>query len=235
MKKNKEIEKLFDCKLIITSEYAEKEKKLHISIYYILVILIIVGLIIVNYSSPNNIFFDKNGSFQWIGVTSIIALFTFVYSIYSTNKKNKYDVISKERIRWINEIKQQVAELLVSLNKYYDIVQNCGNKNILEPDSQKRQLLKDKYHDEANSLIEDIDLKVEILLMSFADNVDNKQMIDSINNTSAWVNSFNKYWTWRENAPFSVEFSFDDIPIHNLRTVSRDYLIREWHRAQRGE
>ena len=120
MKHNKETENLFDCKLIITSKYAEKKKKLYISIYYILVILVIIGLIIVNHYSPTNIFFDKNGGFQWVGITSLVALFTFIYSIYSNNKKNKYEIISKERIRWINEIKQQVAELLTSLNKYYD-------------------------------------------------------------------------------------------------------------------
>lgn len=235
MRHNKETENLFDCKLIITSKYAEKKKKLHISIYYILVILVIIGLIIVNHYSPTNIFFDKNGGFQWVGITSLVALFTFIYSIYSNNKKNKYEIISKERIRWINEIKQQVAELLTSLNKYYDLVQNCGNRNILESNPQKRQFLKEKYHDEANKLMEDINLKVELLLMSFADNIDNKQMIDSISDASSWVNSFNKYWNWNENAPLYIEFKFDNIPILNLRTVSRDYLIREWHRAQRGE
>ena len=134
MEQEKVTRKLFSCAKIKTSQYKEKrnDKNIEKLITVIFFITVLLTIILSRYKSILNIFFDKNGNFQWVGVTSIVAILTFGYSVYSTNKKNKYDIISKERIRWINDVKQQIAELLVLMNKYDNIVQKCRAEGRLQ-------------------------------------------------------------------------------------------------------
>lgn len=83
--------------------------------------------------------------------------------------------------------------------------------------------------------MEDISFKINILLLSFADNPDNEQIISCIKDASNWVDSFYMYWNWDPNPFVDVTFIFDNVPIQNLMIVSRDYLNREWHKAQKGK
>lgn len=237
MNKKRFNQKLFDCEEIKVSKYkGNKNIQKYSKIFIISLTLLILVIILFHiYKELINIFFDKNGDFQWVGITSIVAILTFGYSIYSTNKKNRYDVVSKERIRWIDEVKQQITELLVLMNAYYDIVQNCGEKCSLELNTPDQLKVRDKYHDKANNLMEKIDFKINLLLLSFADNKDNLQMIKCIKDSANWINSFNVYWNSSSNPLIEVIYTFDNIPIRNLLIVSRDYLNREWHKAQKGK
>ncbi|MCC4398235.1 hypothetical protein LMB98_09405 [Limosilactobacillus reuteri] len=124
MNKKRFNQKLFDCEEIKVSKYkGNKNIQKYSKIFIISLTLLILVIILFHiYKELINIFFDKNGDFQWVGITSIVAILTFGYFIYSTNKKNRYDVVSKERIRWIDDVKQQITELLVLMNAYYDIV-----------------------------------------------------------------------------------------------------------------
>lgn len=237
MKQERVTYKLFECDEIKSSQYRENGNKIPWKLLIIATCVVFCLYILIReYNLLISIFFDKSGNFQWVGITSIVAILTFGYSIYSTNKKNKYDVISKERIRWINDVKQQITELLVLMNEYYDIVRNCGEKSeLLQLSTSDELKLRDKYHKDANLLMKDISFKVNLLLLSFADNSDNKQIINCIEDASKWVDSFNEYWTHQSNPMVNVTFTFDNVPIRNLMIVSRDYLSREWHRAQKGK
>lgn len=240
MEQEKVTRKLFSCAKIKTSQYKEEgnnKNNIEKIITIIFFIVVLLTIIFYRYKSILNIFFDKNGDFQWVGVTSIVAISTFGYSIYSTNKKNKYDIISKERIRWINDVKQQIAELLVLMNKYDNIVRKCSAEGRLQlsTNTPKQLKIRNKYHKEANLLMEDISFKINILLLSFADNPDNEQIISCIKDASNWVDSFCMYWNWCPNPFVDVTFLYDNVPIQNLMIVSRDYLNREWHKAQKGK
>ena len=233
--------KLLDRKEIKVSNYKEKnhiQKYLTWGFIGFFGFALIIGLSYVPihiWKQLIEVFFDKNGNFQWVGITSIIAILTFGYSIYSTNKKNRYDVVSKERIRWINDVKQQVTELLVLMNDYYDIVQNCGEKCSLGLNTPDQLKLRDKYHDKANALMGEINFKINILLLSFADNKDNSQIINCVKDAAEWINSFNVYWNSTYNPFVEVTYTFDNVPLRNLLIISRDYLNREWHKAQKGK
>lgn len=210
MNKKRFNQKLFDCEEIKVSKYkGNKNIQKYLKIFIISLTLLILVIILFHiYKELINIFFDKNGDFQWVGITSIVAILTFGYSIYSTNKKNRYDVVSKERIRWIEDVKQQITELLVLMNAYYDIVQNCGEKCSLELNTPDQLKVRDKYHDKANNLMEKIDFKINLLLLSFADNKDNSQIINCVKDAAEWINSFNVYWNSTYNPFVEVTYTF---------------------------
>ena len=87
--------KLLDRKEIKVSNYKEKnhiQKYLTWGFIGFFGFALIIGLSYVPihiWKQLIEVFFDKNGNFQWVGITSIIAILTFGYSIYSTNKKNR--------------------------------------------------------------------------------------------------------------------------------------------------
>lgn len=51
------------------------------------------------------LFFNKDNEFQWVGVTAIVGVITFLLTYILTLRKNKADLVSQSRTEWIQDVK----------------------------------------------------------------------------------------------------------------------------------
>lgn len=101
------------------------------------------------------LFFTKEGRFNWLSVTSIIAIVTFIWSFIYNRKKLKADLVSKARIDWMNQVRPLLAEYLAAVPKYMYMY----NKVTLDHDEDTRSALDDKM-DEIKRLYYELNLYI---------------------------------------------------------------------------
>ena len=94
-------------------------------------------------------FFTDKGYFNWIAITSIIAIGTFIWTIWFNNKKYKADLVSKGRIDWMNQVRPLYAQYLAAVPKYMCLY----NKAMVDGDKLAKESLDDKM-DEIKRLYE---------------------------------------------------------------------------------
>lgn len=62
---------------------------------------------------------DK-GHFNWVFVTSIVAICTFIWTIWFNSKKYKADLVSKTRIEWLQEIRELYGKYIEAIVGVFD-------------------------------------------------------------------------------------------------------------------
>lgn len=85
------------------------------------VLIAVFGLILYKYRNINiidQLFFNKDDVFQWIGVTAIVAIVSFLVTTVNNFKKNKQDLVSKSRIDWIQRVREDASIFISSLSDY---------------------------------------------------------------------------------------------------------------------
>lgn len=106
---------IFEVEEIKESSYLEVKwlKKLNEYLknkYLITFLIIIIGIQFYfnmkGSTFPWEIFYNKDGDFQWLAVTAISAMFTFFCTTIIALRKNKADLVAKSRIEWIQEAKK---------------------------------------------------------------------------------------------------------------------------------
>ncbi|WP_285213820.1 hypothetical protein [Lactiplantibacillus plantarum] len=66
-----------------------------------------------------NIFFiDHYGKFNWIGITSILAIATLTLNAWDRRRQFKADLVSQSRIKWMAEVRPIVARFIEEISNY---------------------------------------------------------------------------------------------------------------------
>lgn len=81
-------------------------------------------------------FFVNGKNFNWIGITSILAIITLTYTALDNRKKLKADLVAKSRVKWLEEARAISARVVktqrVSLGIFRTInrdIENHGSVN----------------------------------------------------------------------------------------------------------
>lgn len=66
----------------------------------------------------NHFFVDNDNKFNWIGITSVLAVISLTFTAWDSRRKMKIDLISKSRITWMEQVRPLVANFYTSFSKY---------------------------------------------------------------------------------------------------------------------
>lgn len=124
--------------------------------------------------------FFANNVFQWGGITAIIAIVTFGYTAYNTQRKNKMDLVSKARIEWLAETRGIIAEFttevyatIILLNDYNSelnkLIQAFKDKKDKKEKEALAKSVNDKVENITNNSIKVQGLKDKLQLQFGAD------------------------------------------------------------------
>ena len=203
-------------------------------VYCVGIILSIILINIVIFIRPIisffKILFVTDKGFQWVSITAIVGLGTFIYNIYSTRKNNYYNTVSKARIEWIKEHRNNIAKLILDCDKCLFKLKELdylNNQEILKEDEISLKL------DELSELNQEVELIINTLLLSLSSNDDNGQFTNCINDCGKWTQSINDAWGNIKNRNTTI--SYDTTVIKNMMLVSQDYYKREWEKAKAGK
>lgn len=172
---------------------------------------------------------NKNQEFQWLGVTAIIAIISFIFNSITTLLRNKADLVAKSRINWIQDVRKLMSVFLRDVHYYPFIFQQCNEKSKDDP-----------TYDEDVKIVNELAAKIEeyqyLLLLNLSDNDDNEELNRCINDCWKWIENMPTRWDIQtETGTKNKSFSYEQIPTTNLLKVSRDYLKKEWEKAKRSQ
>ena len=78
------------------------------------------------------LFFSNNGYFNWLCITALVAIGTFIWNVWFNKHKFKADLISKSRIEWMNQVRPLIAKYVAAVpiyiymyNRYF--IENNGS------------------------------------------------------------------------------------------------------------
>ncbi|MDT2879880.1 hypothetical protein [Lactococcus lactis] len=217
-----------DSEIISQSDYVPKKwdkfkSFINDGVIYLAIILILILLNIWQFLCHGNpseflktVFFNKSGEFQWLGVTAIIAACSFLGTSLISLQNRKVDLVSKSRIKWINDTKKLTALYLKDAIRL---------KNGTQNEKEKKEAL-DRFRETR-----------ELLLLNYSDNEDNKQIRRCIKDCNKYIIK----WRKLKSQVKSGQMKKSDLPkspvnvISNLRMVSTDYFKREWDKAKKGK
>ncbi|MFW2821534.1 hypothetical protein ACN50E_04310, partial [Levilactobacillus brevis] len=60
----------------------------------------------------NHFFVDGDNKFNWIGMTSVLAILSLTFTAWDSRRKLRADVVSKSRIQWISEARSIAGNLI---------------------------------------------------------------------------------------------------------------------------
>lgn len=82
----------------------------------------------------NHFFVTDGNKFNWIGITSVLAIISLTFTAWDSRRKLKADLVSKSRVQWIKEARSAAGELLTSeqetISIYKSITYYSNNQNI---------------------------------------------------------------------------------------------------------
>lgn len=130
------------------------------------------------------LFFDSNGNFQWLGISSVIAVITLIFTSINNKRSMTAEVVSKSRIQWISDLRPKTSRYLaissqletqISLTSADVIARKMATPNdVVLPDEVQQARIQDLY-----SEIKELH---ELLCASFAENTENYHIRKYIDN-----------------------------------------------------
>ncbi|WP_324177432.1 hypothetical protein [Ligilactobacillus salivarius] len=194
------------------------------------IILINIVIFIRPIISFFKILFVTDKGFQWVSITAIVGLGTFIYNIYSTHKNNYYNTVSKARIEWIKEHRNNIAKLILDCDKCLFKLKELVY--LKENGKEKEISFKE---DELSKLNQEIQLIINKLLLQLSSNDDNSQFVNCIEDCGRWVSSIVTIWNNIKDKSRFDNILYDTTVQKNIMLVSQDYYKREWEKAKAGK
>ena len=194
------------------------------------IILINIVIFIRPIISFFKILFVTDKGFQWVSITAIVGLGTFIYNIYSTRKNNYYNTVSKARIEWIKEHRNNIAKLILDCDKCLFKLKELVY--LKENGKEKEISFKE---DELSKLNQEIQLIINKLLLQLSSNDDNSQFVNCIEDCGRWVSSIVTVWNNIKDKSRFDNILYDTTVQKNIMLVSQDYYKREWEKAKAGK
>lgn len=88
------------------------------------------------------IFLDNQNTFQWGSVTAITAVLAIIYSWQSNNKNIKANLVSKARIEWIQNVRNETSELIALYYSLFTVVDlNSAQEIIIKAKEKSERLI----------------------------------------------------------------------------------------------
>lgn len=184
----------------------------------------------------NAFFVTSDGKFNWLSVTALIAIGTFIWSIFYNKKKLKADLISKARLEWMDKIRTLYATFIEDFGRYkylYDayFVEKEGSKSGL-----------DALMDEIRRIYYELKLYIP-------KNQSNKLLLDNIELLWCELSYISDYYNYgrqhgllitiksnqkRSSYDKAVDKYLSDLLIKAAEDGSK-YFKKEWERAKEGK
>lgn len=180
------------------------------------------------------LFFTDKGYFNWIAITGIIAIGTFIWTIWFNNKKYRADLISKTRIDWMNQVRPLYAQYIAAVPHYMFLY----NKAMVDGDKRATEVLTEQM-DEIKRLYYELNLYIP-------DNDSNKIILDDINrlwNELTYIGDYydygiiNNLFASRINKSSyeSVVDKYVSGLINRSSTDGSKYFKNEWEKIKKGQ
>ena len=87
------------------------------------------------------IFLDDQNAFQWGSVTAITAVLAIIYSWQSNNKNIKANLVSKARIEWIQNVRNETSELIALYYSLFSLADLKATQEIIIKAKEKSERL----------------------------------------------------------------------------------------------
>lgn len=182
-------------------------------------------------------FLTDKGYFNWIGITGLIAIGTFIWTIKFNKQKYRADLISKARVEWMDQVRPLLAEYLAAVPNYMYLY----NLAMVENDSRARQQLTSKL-DEIKRLYYELNLYVP-------NNKSNKLILDNINLLWGELSYIGSYYDFGlkkgkfsskldPNRKTSYEVVVDSYVSKLISDASKEassYFKQEWEKVKHGK
>ncbi|MDV8931111.1 hypothetical protein [Leuconostoc citreum] len=189
---------------------------LTISIVLSVLLVIIILLCFFNKVLFKNIVFflfvtDTNKA-NWIGITSVIALLGLAYNYYDGKRKFKSEVRSKNRIQWMNTVRDQLANYIAKSNEY-------GNLILLEDNT------KPKYDNkrEIITVIEEVHESYYKIKLYIPDKEQNYKILNNVEELFGLIKNIDDD---------DIDSYLINNAADNLITESSKYFAEEWERVK---
>lgn len=191
--------------------------------------------IVVSYAEK--LFFTNKGYFNWIAITGIIAIGTFIWTIWFNNKKYRADLISKTRIDWMNQVRPLYAQYIAAVPHYMFLY----NKAMVHDDKSAIEVLTEQM-DEIKRLYYELNLYIP-------DNDSNKIILDDINRLWDELSYIGDYYdygirknlfaskinNYRSTSYQSCVDKYVSGLINSSSTDGSKYFKNEWEKIKKGQ
>lgn len=200
------------------------------------------------------IFFTDKGYFNWVAITSIIAILTLIWTILFNSKKYKADLIANGRKEWINSSRPLVAEFLTEVSKYMFDYQTFRINFAYEPNSlnsEELAKLKIEYEKQKQAKIECLSEKMKQIRnlyyqLTLAGVINNRSNL-SKKLCLLWheLDYIGQYYTYGiSHGKFSVPLrsNYDKVIdeyisnlINEISIEGRNYFAYQWGKVKKGK
>lgn len=128
------------------------------SLLCLIIILLVLGLLICFYKDVYKnhffkfVFLNRQGDFQWVGLTALIAVISLTVTAWDNRRKFKADLISKSRIDWMKTVRNLLAAYVTDVQKYmymyylFSVDKKTDKKTINDKLTEKMNDIKKNYY-----------------------------------------------------------------------------------------
>lgn len=177
------------------------------------------------------LFVTEKNKFNWIGITSVLAIISLTFTAWDSRRKLKADLISKSRVKWMETVRVTLAEFWVASDKYIFMLG-------LYMDGDKGQDGNVRVTDSAlTNQLEIAKRQYRQIILFIPDNSSNDIVLTDVK--LMW-HEISKSHGEYGNQPLEHDknkYKNDYFPklIQNALKKESEYFKQEWEKAKRGE
>lgn len=201
-----------------------------------------------------------DGKFQWIAVTAVVAIFSFLFTAIDNRRNLNSDLISKTRIQWLNDTREliakyikyqsdymkQISDIAVKLDQQVRILNTKIDISSKELDEMEGEISKGwKEADILKSKLQYFDTRIKL---QFSENSYNNVFLNKFNElvkrANKLIDDINKVGEsndekidkLKNERDILLKFVDGELKlIIECTTISKKYFGLEWKKAKRGK
>ncbi|MCP8859477.1 hypothetical protein [Latilactobacillus curvatus] len=190
----------------------------------------------------NHFFVDNDNKFNWIGITSVLAIISLTFTAWDSRRKLKADLVSKNRIKWLERLKDHITLYCLAQQTRLVTLELMFRYH---KDETKDGKLRDWGVDQINKNQENLDVStidaskstalITLNLFRNDDTMETK-LLENIMKIDREINNYQDLLTDEEyNEGYIYDMESRMKEIDDLLEHSAIYFKREWEKAKRGE
>lgn len=211
---------------------------------------VLIGIYTENKKQLAHTFINNNGDFQWIAITSIVGILTFVFTIYNNAQANNVKVVTANKIKRNDKNRDDIASYIAQATEMCSLIRRASYR--LTSEEQINYYWESgEYRDEKNqqgSIYENVRKIKETLFLSLP--VKEKEIIglvqqvhDDCRETMSAVSKIITYLSEKGDEPIDVNLlksQYSTVASNvkkcnsdrkELRKVCSNYFDQEWKLA----
>lgn len=205
-------------------------------------------------------FVDKEGKFQWVGVSASVGVTAFIVNIFWEHHKLNADIKSKNRIQWMNTVREYIAEYSISVQAMDLSLRKMlllksrhtlhSNNKITDEDdvvvTEDFKRIKNARNDDINSKSREVSKNLALLKLYITDSESNVDLNKAITDIANFIQSAREDIAEYKGGGTKIEDLTPskyadtlrkevDKKISTLTKVARGYMKTEWERSKKGQ